>query len=218
MFCCCNRYQMSRTFHLEKMSSITQNLHTKCGFHFSARCTRCETAFVLPSSCIHEMYLWTDRQEIGHRKTCAASAMRCLEQIQSILGSVHHHIRRGTFPLTSVSLRKTWLVLGGRRWQVCDGFASINRFDNLYVDLVKRMVNSFLVFKRIIYKTIWGLYVWFKCIYMEDVSEYISENVYKIKKNKKIKNNIYIYTFLFSLLFLFILYKCSNLFDYNNLG
>lgn len=43
-----------------------------------ARCVRQHSLF--PSSCIHEMYLWTDRQEIGHRKTCTASTLGCLEK------------------------------------------------------------------------------------------------------------------------------------------
>lgn len=59
---------------------IAQILHSKCGFYFIARCILCATAFVLPSSCIHEMYLWTDSREIGHRKTCAASTLWRLEK------------------------------------------------------------------------------------------------------------------------------------------
>lgn len=101
------------TSHLEMLKDHVQSLRSEPGFHSTARCTWCETAFALPSSCIHEMYLWTDSQEIGHRKTCAASTLRCLERIQTISGSVHHHSYHGKASSTSVSLRKHSVCLEG---------------------------------------------------------------------------------------------------------
>jgi len=68
----------------------------------------------------------------------------------------------------------------------CISIVGVQLWNIVKMDI--RMGNSFLVFKRIIKKN----------MYMEDVCGYI-----------------YIYNLLFSLLFYFILYKFSDLFDYN---
>lgn len=59
---------------------------------------QCETAFALPSSCIQGMYLSTDSQKIGHRKTCAAGTLGFLERYTHFQGCVHRHSYRGRVP------------------------------------------------------------------------------------------------------------------------
>lgn len=60
--------------HCTKFSALHLDFISLPGAH----CVRQHSLF--PSSCIHEMYLWTDSQEIGHRKTCTASTLWCLEK------------------------------------------------------------------------------------------------------------------------------------------